>query len=464
MLSLIALLTAFAQPVGAPAPPRMRLPVATDRPLAIDFSDDPVLALARTSSTVDPFRTVIVAAVERSPATGENAAAQLEAVYRRDEARETQLPTVDINLSSYRVLSRAFSNDPQNVIERSRPRERTDALVTVQQLLFDFGASEARIRAAGARIRAAGADLESAADQVAVQAIAGWYDVFGYRALVMLAQAFINDERDLRAAIEERIGLGASAEGDLARVDSFIAQGDIRLAQFHRQLAGAEARLREMTGAAPPALIERAPAPQLDIDTRDEAAAAAGNRPAVRSAAAAAVAARQDARAASRDRLPQVTAGIDAGRYGVFETERDYDVRGRIGLRQRFFGGQDPRAHQAGARVLAADARADRIREEAERDAAIAFADVQALELQLEALDRAYRASRQSRDVIAARFRAIRGTLFDVIDAEQNYFSAATSFIQGLIELDSARYVLLSRTGRLLDTLGIRADRLEMRP
>jgi adhesin transport system outer membrane protein len=101
-----------------------------------------------------------------------------------------------------------------------------------------------------------------------------------------------------------------------------------------------------------------------------------------------------------------------------------------------------------------------RITEEAERDAAIAWSDVRALEQQLRSLEEAYIASRRSRDVIAERFRTARGTLFDVVDAEDAYFESATSYIQALTELDAARYILLSRTGRLLEALRIDADRL----
>jgi adhesin transport system outer membrane protein len=45
--------------------------------------------------------------------------------------------------------------------------------------------------------------------------------------------------------------------------------------------------------------------------------------------------------------------------------------------------------------------------------------------------------------------------LFDVVAAEDAYFEAAAQFIQALSELDAARYVLLSRTGGLLDALDI---------
>jgi adhesin transport system outer membrane protein len=175
----------------------------------------------------------------------------------------------------------------------------------------------------------------------------------------------------------------------------------------------------------------------------------------VQSAERLAESARQEARAARADRLPQVSVGIDAGRYGVFETERDYDIRGRVAVRQRLFGGIDARANQLSARADATIARADRVREEAARDAAIAWSDVRALEEQLRALEASYIAARRSRDVIVERFRVARGSLFDVVAAEDTYFQAAAAYIEAIAELDAARYVLLSRTGRLLEALAI---------
>jgi adhesin transport system outer membrane protein len=432
------------------------LPPPSGYPLKLDLTSDPILKLRRQAVDRELFRAAIAAAVARHPAIDEAAALEDEAETLIGQAKATRLPSIDAGLSSYRVIARAFSNDQDNIIERSRAQQRTDATVQVQQLLFDFGASAARVRAAGARLRGAQADTEDASTRVALSSIAAWYDIFGYRALVGLTKAFLGSERDMRRVVAGRIAEGVNAQGDLARVDSYIAQTQTRLARFQRQLANAEARFTELTGAAPPAVLERAPAPATQIASRDEASDAARAIPVVRSAEAAAAAAQLDARAARADRLPQVNAGIDAGRYGVFETERDYDIRGRLSLRWRLFGGVDQRAEQFVARARAAEARAARSREEASRDAATAWADVQALEQQLESLEAAYIASRRSRDVIAERFQAARGTLFDLIASEEGYFEGATAYVQGLTELDAARYVLLSRTGRLLDLFGMR--------
>ena len=91
----------------------------------------------------------------------------------------------------------------------------------------------------------------------------------------------------------------------------------------------------------------------------------------------------------------------------------------------------------------------------AERDAQIAYADVQALEQSTEALRDNYFASRQARDALFERFRFARGTLYDVLNAQTNYFTVAVRFVAGVSELDIARYNMLARTGQLLDTLDI---------
>jgi adhesin transport system outer membrane protein len=372
-------------------------------------------------------------------------------------------PSIDIGLNSQRSIIRNFEDRGiDNIVERSRAAGRNDLTVSLNQPVYDFGATEARIAAAGARLRAAAADAELQADQVALRAIAAWYDVFAYRALVTLGSAFSGNQAELRDAIQTRIDQGVSAPGDLPRVESYIASAQADLARYRRQLANAEARFQEMFGVPAPPDIGRAPIIAGPTMTKDMAQFLARSAPEVQGAEALARAARQDARAARAQTLPSVSAGIDAGQYGLIATD-DYDVRGRITVRHRLFGGIDARADQARARADAADARASRTRSEAEREAAIAWSDVAALEQQLAALQNSYIASRQSRDVLAERFRVARGTLFDLLESESGYFNVSATYIRAITELDASRYVLLSRTGRLLPTLDIEPPAMEVR-
>jgi adhesin transport system outer membrane protein len=439
------------------------LPAPSEDPLKIDPTTDPILQLARARSPAGIFRQAISEAVSRNPSLDEAVAQAQEAKAVRAEARARVLPVADLSISTFQVIDRAFSNDPGNVLERSRPRNRTDGLIRVQQPIVDFGSSLSRIRASQARLEAARAGVEDVGTQVALRAVSAWYNVYGYRVLVRLSQAFTDSQRGLRDNIEDRIRQGAAAAGDIAQVDSYIASSDSQLADFRRQLANAEAQYAAVIGSPAPANLSRAPVPDLGGIGVETLAADTDKLPAVRAARLGVDAAQSDVRALKSDRLPQLAAGIDAGRYGIIETRRDYDIRGSLTLSMRLGGGASQRVDQAAARANGADARLRQTRIDAARDAEIALSDVKALGDAKAAIETNYIASRRSRDVLAERFRVSRGTLFDLLGAESNYFGVAARYIQTVIELDTARYALLARTGRLLPALDIQPAALEPR-
>ncbi len=438
------------------APTATELPQPVVSPLTIDFSDDPVLALARQTADPEAFKAILVAALADSPSDREAIALERVAAARLVEARAGYVPTLDLNLGSFRTIARDFSNDPTNIVERSRASNRSDFTAQMQWSFYDFGAVDEAVQAAEARVRAAGLQRDDASGEIATEVIVAWTQVFAYQSLVELIEGFVAAQDGLRSAVERRIAEGVSPESDLAQVASLRAQGEVQLALARRRLAGAEARFEQLSGFPPPARLKRPPVLEDMRMTRDYAMFVAESTPRVESAEALAEAKREEARSARSRLLPNFSTGVDYGRYGVFEGREDYDLRATVNVRYRLFGGgAEARSRAFAAEADAAVAVADRVREEAARDAAIAWSDVGALEAQIAALDDAYRAARQSRDVVVARFGALRGSLFDVADAQNVYLSAASSYIQALTELDAARYVLLARTGRLLDLLGI---------
>lgn len=439
--------TAFAQQVALP--PRAAEPLEDVR------AQDPILALADSAMARAPFVTVVANAVRQHPTLAEARAAADAAEAQLEGAKEATRPSVDINIQSFRVISRDFSNDPLNVLERTRPSRRTDGTLSLNQVLFDFGAGGERKAAARARVTASIADIDSSASQVALDVVVAWYDVAGYRALGGLARGFLASEQEARSAVQQRIDAGVAAPLDLTRIDSAIARNKARLADYDRRVHAAEARFFALTGRTPPPGLQRVPRACGFQGEQQDAVAAAAHAPPVISADAAAQAAARDARAVTREARPQFTAGIDAGRYGIFETPYDYDVRGRVNLRIRLFGGIESRIRESSARARQAQARADQVRGDAGRDAAIAWSDVSALQDQLTAFEDAYVAARISRDGVAERFRVARGSVFEVLNSEEELFQAAVGYLQGLSELDTNRYVLLARTGGLLNCLQI---------
>jgi outer membrane protein, adhesin transport system len=436
--------------------PPTALPVPSMAPLAESDSTDAILKLARTLSDADAFREVIGEAVKASPVIAEGKADEAAAVAGKRNAQAQLLPRIDVTLSANRSLARDFSNDPDNVIERARGNGRVDSILSAEQILIDFGAAQNRVNAAILRIDASEAELDRKTETVALRAIGVWYELFAYGHLVDLAQNYVDRTNGLRGAVEQRIAQGVAAPVERARLESAMASGKLRLAQFQQALGSAQARFRENFGLQPPVRLARAPAPGLSDYSGEQLAALAGETSSVRSAEAQAKAAKEDLRAANADTLPKVTAGVDAARYGLFEPgRRDYDVRGRLTLRVGLFGPGFAREQEAKARADAAAARADTVRLEAEREARIAWSDVRALASTLDAYEADYRASRITRDAVTERFRVARGTLFDALDGEERLLAAAASYIQAMAELDSTTYVALARSGELLDHLKI---------
>ncbi|EDL48474.1 hypothetical protein ED21_23198 [Erythrobacter sp. SD-21] len=455
---------ARAQETAIQAADAPSLPTPENRPLAIDFRGDPVLALSEAKADPDTFRTIVLAALEESPVDRAARARETAARARVNEARSGYLPAIDVGVSAFKTLERNFSDDPFNLVERSRPRERVDFTFSVAQPLVDFGRTDGQVRSAAALLRAAGYERQARTGEVAGDMVITWTQVFGYQALVRLIEGFVAAQDGLDEAVEIRIDRGVSAEGDRVRVESLRSQGLVQLAQARRQLASAEARFEQLSGFAPPDRLLRPPLLTDLRYTREYAVFAAENVPAVLRAEAVADARKQEAKAAEAGKFPELSARADHGRYGILERDRnDFDTRATLNLNWRILGGGVwSRARAADAEAEAADAEADSIREEARRDAEIAWSDVQAIEDQVAALEEAYKAARQSRDIVVTRFGALRGSLFDVADAQNAYLSAASAYIRALTELDQARYVLLLRTGRLLDVLEIEEEEVPL--
>jgi outer membrane protein, adhesin transport system len=438
-------------PVTAPT-----LPEPIERPLLIDRANDPVLTLANRAGDTGDFRAFVQDAIRLHPSLDEAEALAREAREMKDEARSALYPTVDLGVTSYRVIDQNFREELDNLLQRARPDSRTDFTGSVEQRLFDFGATADRIASAESRIQAALADVDNTVAQVALNTIGAWYELYTSRVLLDLTLVYRDNVVAAGEALQQRVDQGQSAPTDRSRIDSALAALDIRAARYVRDVTNAEARFFELTGRSAPASLDRVPLLGTLPVTAEGARLDAETMPVVRSARAQATAADKAAEAAREDTLPLLTGQIVAGRYGVFEVAQDYDVRVFVNARVQLFGPGDARADQARARSDAAFARSVRVREEAGRDAAIAFGDLAALDTQLAAFENAYLAARTTRDATLLRFRSSRGSIFDVLTTNDTYFATAATYIDGLAQRDIAHYLLLARTGRMLDAFEVR--------
>ncbi len=452
-----AVLAASAPGGAQTASPQAILPAPSQNPQSIDFTTDPLIAFVRSETPPERFRAAVAEAVMRHPAVGEAEEGTAEARARRSEIRSGLFPRFDGQVVVARSIARDFGAQTA-IVESLQPRSRADATVGGEQLLFDFGATGGRIAGASATVRAARAESQRVAANTAQRAVTAWYNVLLYRMLGEVSRASVDRLRSIAGDTRTRQQSGLGAGGDVARAEAGLADAIGRSTRIERALAEAEAEYREVFGDAPPPQLSRPAPPASQAASIESARALSHTSPAAVSALARAEAAAAEARAARADRLPRVSAGVTGTYYDVFDRAKDYDVRGQVVLRQSLSTGgtEAARADQARARARASQYASDRVIAESERDAASALADSQILDRSLVSLEDAYRANRRSRDVTVEQYRVSRGSLLDVLRVEQDFVAAASAYLQGAVERDLARYVLLARTGEILPVFDVK--------
>jgi outer membrane protein, adhesin transport system len=148
---------------------------------------------------------------------------------------------------------------------------------------------------------------------------------------------------------------------------------------------------------------------------------------------------------------------LDATKYDAFDSSANYDVRARVQGRYPIFSGgqRSARIGQARQRSEAALQAEALTRSEATRDASIAFERLKALEAQVETLRRAVVASNRARDFFVEQFKVARGSLLDLLQAEQDSFETMLEHARATTQLDLARYQLMEQTGELLPAVGV---------
>jgi outer membrane protein, adhesin transport system len=428
------------------------MPVAAAR-----AQPDAVRQLVDQVTPLDDFKSAVAEAVNAHPRVAEAIAAQRGAKSQISEVRAGLLPTIDAGLNFDRSLSRSFGGN-QNLNEAFRPRQRVDAQVTGQQLITDFGATRHRIKSATARSSAAEEDARLAAEQVALDAVAAWDDLALAQTLVQLGDAFVERHHKILADTKLRFDQGVGPRSDVARVEAYLATSEGQVARFRRELASARARYREVFGKPPPATLARTPVLPSEASTLEEAQALAQkNNPLLARSEKLTRSADEDYAAAKADRLPRLSVQLDATRYDAFQNKSDYDVRGRVVSRYPIFSGglRSARSAQALQRLKSAEESQNRTRAELERDVTISFEDVTALDAQRNTLKRAYDANQTALGFFVEQFKVARGTLLDLLQAEQDSFEAGIGFARGQMELTYAKDVLLVRTGEILPVIGV---------
>jgi len=330
----------------------------------------------------------------------------------------------------------------------------SDLSITLEQVLYDFGASQFGIEVAKETVLATREGLIGVEMQVLLAAITAYLDVRNAGAQVSLRQSNVRlIEQELRAA-RDRFEVGEVTRTDVAIAESRLAASQSGLAAATGTLAQARESYREAVGRYPGALAAPPTPPRTANSLDDARAVARRTHPDVRRAMRLVTVAELGILRAESSMRPRLSI---RGTVGVDE---DLNNSSSIGLR---FGGPIYQGGQLSSLMRQAQARRDAqrgnlhsVQHSIERNVGNAWAFLAVARASLVASGERVRAATVAFRGVQEEATLGARTTLDVLNAEQELLDARASQITAETDQTLAVYTLLGAMGLLtVEHLGL---------
>ena len=418
-----------------------------------------ILSVAAHAQSTQP--TGLAAAVQQALNNNPDVTARLNALRAAanevDVARGQYLPSVDLSASVGRDSDRITSRSPA-----SQSLSRNGLALSASQILWDGMATSKEVSRLGHARLTRYFEFLGATEETALEATRAYLDVERYRKLVSLAEDNYVQHKyafdQLQTKFKAGVGRGVDAEQANAR----LALAESNLTTEQANLHDVSARYLRIVGDLPPA-SSAAVNPQLskgilpaNIDTINQALA---QHPSISAAIENLRAAQAQAQGAESRYQPTVEARVRTGVGKNFDGVQDQkrDSSAEILLNWNLFnGGSDKARVRQYADLInqAADQR-DRACRDVRQTVAIAHNDIRKLQDQLVALDRNVLAIEKARDAYRQQFDIGQRSLLDLLNAENELYTAKRSYANAETDLQLAYARTQAAKYSLTSTLGL---------
>lgn len=396
--------------------------------------------------------------VETNPEIGEARANRTAIDHELEQARGLYLPQIDFEGR----VGPEWVDNPQSLTPQEN-REwhiRRELSLTLQQTLFNGFANDAEVERQASRVDAAAYRVMERSEFIGLDAIEAFLDTIRQIELVGLARDNVTLHQTFVNTINTDFQAGRASIADVQTAQERLAASQRDLLDIETQFEQARVRFERIVGQPPDQLVMPAPVTAglpADVDTAVQIALQ--NNPTVQLTLADIDTAQAEYKAARANFFP--TINLEAG------ASTGWDVEGQEGRNTRFGadlvarynlfrGGIDSaNVQEQVARIGEARERLDRFEREAAGLVRETWTTLQSAQRTLPSLEQQVAAAEQLVQSFRAQFTIGQRTLLDVLDAENELFTARIDLTTLRYAELFARYRLLASMGILLETLGI---------
>lgn len=413
-----------------------------------------VYAVAMPAAQAGGLRDSIAQSLDDNPVVKRALSAYQAVIEEVREAESGYYPKIDATLGyGYEWTKTSGSNDEE--------LNRREARLNLNQMIFDGGATRSEVERQEARMRSAMANLQDVSEDYALEAGRAYLELLRREQLLNSANETLLNHVRIYEQIKRRSESGMGSLSAIQQAEGRLALAEVNALAAENNMRDAKANYERIFGMAPEDQLEPVDAvvAQLPASLQEAQSLSQSNHPVMSVAQSdieAAIAQREAAESRMYPRLDlEVERRWDDNLDG--QPGPNEDLTAMLRLRYNLYNGGEDAArirrseHQLGeAQAIQRDAL-----RQVKQSLELSWNAYEILGRQMEFLNEHLVASQQTRDAYQKQFDIGQRTLLDLLDTENEVFSARNQLVEAQIDHQIAQIRVLNSTGGLLSAMDI---------
>lgn len=336
---------------------------------------------------------------------------------------------------------------------------RNEFNITASQMLFDGFAVYYNVEGNKYRVKAESWRVTGSAQDVALSSIEAFLEVILRRELVNVARINLNEHEKIYAQIQKRSEGGIGRKADLDQAEGRLALARTNLLAEEGNLLDANTEFLRRIGISTPANLIQPAVPTLPIS--EDAAIEFGlqNHPILIASKEDVNVTRAEYKGSKAPFAPRVDLQFDVINNHNIDGSRGSSTNNIAAVRMRwnaFRGGKDlARVCETAYHMQEAQEVSNRAQRQVVESVRLAWSTYITAKKQLPYFKEHVDASIRTRDAYVKQFNIGQRTLLDVLDAENELYTARVSYYTGIRDEIFGGFRVLNAMGSLTDYLGV---------
>lgn len=444
-----------AEAAVEPAPTPI-LDVTAPEPAPV-MAQPPITSPAQIQKIVT-LRDAVAVGVLTSPATETVENNRRATDEELKQAKALYLPSLDMRADTG---FQSINSDPDNSVEGHSDLWRSQASLTLTQMLFDGFDAHFENERQKHRVRSASHRVRETAEFQGLDVIEAYLNVLRQRELYAIAEENLKQHSDIMAQIQDSVSAGRSTQADMEQTKARLNAAEAQISAVTETLRSAENSYRRKVGdvAQPDIQVPTAPSERLESNINEEVKQILTHSPTLDIKEADVNVAEAEREGTKSTFYPQVDfqAGTSIGDNLDGTEGRTQDASALVIASWNLYrgGGDTARARELVYRHAQAKNERNEAARAVEEDARNTWANMMASRERTAAFTKQAEANAMVVSAYKDQFNLDRRTLLDVLDSQNEWFVSRSNAINNSYLEMFAVYRLLALRGELLPTLGV---------